>query len=85
MQRNAAFHQGIHCFSRSKYIQTKELKKNENHNLTPLDVLNGLSKVYGILSGGRAHQNKGLTGGLGIFSSLEVTGLVQINAKCVTF
>ena len=29
-----------------------------NYNLTPLDMYNGLSQVYGIISGGRNHQNK---------------------------
>ena len=58
MQHNdyAAFHQGLHILSRfkkssDKIIQYFFLK----YNLTPLDMYNGLSRVYCFKPGGRTH------------------------------
>ena len=58
MPHIVAFHQGLHS---SVFVKVKKIFRQnntifyENYNLTPLDMYNRLSKVYGIIQEGKMH------------------------------
>ena len=46
MPHNVTFHQELHCLLKQKSSSDKKIHLKEIYNLTPLDMYNGLSKVY---------------------------------------